>query len=265
MSQARAAFPVRRLELDTSMSALEPLVLDNLPLQAAGPYIEVSYADQMFTFSWGQAHQIGAAAYWTYLTRCVAPSTSHSLGSDLRTELVACMLGGYGIPAEVGLAAFRRLQSRGVLEGVAPSSAQLEALLDKPLKVGAKGVVYRFWRQRASRIAHALAAFDRGSFSEVSDPRDLRDHLIALPGVGPKTASWVVRNQTGSSDVAIIDIHITRAGLAAGFFSPRWGLPHDYLRFERAFIGVAMLGGVRAADMDACMWSRMRRRRDLQA
>ena len=47
-------------------------------------------------------------------------------------------------------------------------------------------------------------------------PVALRDWLLAIPGIGPKTASWIVRNRTGSSAVAIIDVHILRAGTSAG-------------------------------------------------
>ncbi|MDZ3993341.1 hypothetical protein PspTeo4_24872 [Pseudomonas sp. Teo4] len=49
--------------------------------------------------------------------------------------------------------------------------------------------------------------------------RALRDWLLELPGIGYKTASWVARNWLDADDVAILDIHILRAG-AWQVFSP---------------------------------------------
>ncbi|QWF21776.1 hypothetical protein KM427_23095 [Nocardioides sp. LMS-CY] len=77
--------------------------------------------------------------------------------------------------------------------------------------------------------------------------------------MGPKTASWVVRNITRSDDIAIIDVHVRRAGVVAGVFDPTWVLPRDYLRFEEAFCAWASVGGVPTADMDLCIWSTLAR------
>jgi len=61
--------------------------------------------------------------------------------------------------------------------------------------------------------------------------------------------------------VAVIDIHIRRAGIAAGFFVLDWKLPKDYRRFEQALCAVARIGGVSAATLDAVMWRELRRLR----
>jgi thermostable 8-oxoguanine DNA glycosylase len=90
-------------------------------------------------------------------------------------------------------------------------------------------------------------------------PRQFRTLLTRLNGVGLKTASWVVRNLTRSDEIAIIDIHIRRAGVAAGVFDPDWVLPRDYLLFEEAFCAWAAAGGVRTADLDLCVWSTLAR------
>ena len=47
------------------------------------------------------------------------------------------------------------------------------------------------------------------------EPLSLREFLLQLHGIGYKTASWIVRNFTGSDDVAIVDIHLRRAGVIA--------------------------------------------------
>lgn len=81
-----------------------------------------------------------------------------------------------------------------------------------------------------------------------------REWLMTFRGVGPKTASWVVRNQYPDSDVAIIDIHVHRAAVKAGVFDSTWTPSRDYWTMEAAFLGWAKHGEVTAADLDAVIW-----------
>jgi thermostable 8-oxoguanine DNA glycosylase len=87
----------------------------------------------------------------------------------------------------------------------------------------------------------------------------MRNDLMAFPGVGPKTASWIVRNLTGSNDVAILDVHVIRAGQTMGLFPHEIRLPHDYEVLEDLFLKFANGIGVGAASLDALIWSQMRR------
>ena len=87
---------------------------------------------------------------------------------------------------------------------------------------------------------------------------ELRHWLLTLPGVGPKTASWITRNWLNSDEVAIIDIHIHRAGLIAGFFSIDNVVHRDYAVMEVQFLEFSSRLGVRAAVLDALMWKHMR-------
>src|SRR5260370_26788798 len=68
---------------------------------------------------WGSRDVLFTPAFWLgqYWMRedSSLQSRPHSLGQTLEEEVVACLLGGYGIPAEVGLAAFERLKSRGLI------------------------------------------------------------------------------------------------------------------------------------------------------
>lgn len=235
-------------------------VLDSRPAVAVqeplGEEVELRVADDFVRFMWGRPWELGTAAYWAEQTRRRAPDSNYALGANLTEEVAACMLGGYGMPAAVGLAAFDAVRDAGLLAGC-PSPAAIEEVLRRPLEVRgrARPVGYRFARQRAGRLSAALAML------HVSDPPQesvaLRDWLATLPGIGLKTASWVVRNYCGCDAVAIVDIHIQRAGLAAGFFAPHWRLPQDYRQFEEAFCRVASLAGVSAAALDACIWHQM--------
>jgi len=221
-----------------------------------GERVELRVGDELLPFAWGQPWELGTAAYWAEQTRRRPTPATYALGASLAEEVAACILGGYGIPAAVGLAAYEALRDAGLLIGC-PSAPALEAVLRHPLTVHgrARPVRYRFARQRAERLSAALAVL-RAS-DPPCNPVLLRDWLTRLPGIGPKTASWVVRNHCSCDEVAIVDIHVQRAGVAAGFFASRWRLPADYHRFERAFCQVASLAGVSAAALDACMWHQM--------
>jgi thermostable 8-oxoguanine DNA glycosylase len=90
------------------------------------------------------------------------------------------------------------------------------------------------------------------------EPVALRNALMTLPGVGPKTASWIVRNWLGSDEVAILDIHIVRAGILAGLFEPDEDVSKNYIRMEAQFIAFSRALGVQTSDLDALIWRMMR-------
>lgn len=219
--------------------------------------MEIVVDGERLRFAWGEIHELGTAAYWAEQTRRFGVPPTYRLGHTLSEEVAACILGGHGIPAEVGLAAFARLREEGLLRPPGDPEA-IATRLREPLLIAdrLRPVRYRFAAQRAARVSAALAIL--GVEPAPVEPIALREFLLAFPGIGPKTASWVVRNWTGCDGVAIIDIHVQRAGVAAGFFSPRWGLPRDYARFEQAFCAVAHIGGLNTAALDACIWHQMR-------
>lgn len=112
---------------------------------------------------------------------------------------------------------------------------------------------YRFPRQRAAYLAVALARLQ--AQPPPPSARALRGWLLELPGIGPKTASWIVRNHLGSNEVAIIDIHVLRAGIDALVFDRSWTPARHYGRLEAFFLAWARHGGVSAADLNAVIWA----------
>lgn len=227
------------------------------PLEPRGEMVDIVVDGERLRFAWGDIHELGTAAYWIEQTRRFAAPPNYRLGETLAEEVAACILGGHGIPAEIGLAAFASLREARLL--CPPGDPErIAARLREPLRVGGRSrpVHYRFASQRAARVSAALVIL--GAHPAPEEPLALRDFLLTFPGIGPKTASWVVRNWTGCDGVAIIDVHVQRAGVAAGFFSPHWRLPRDYARFEQAFSAVAHIGGVNTAALDACMWDQMK-------
>ena len=94
---------------------------------------------------------------------------------------------------------------------------------------------------------------------------DLRRKLLELEGVGPKTASWIVRNLLGTDEVAILDIHVLRACQAMQLFPDAVSLPRDYVPLEKRFLAFASAIAVRASILDMVMWVEMRRGRSALA
>lgn len=212
---------------------------------------------------WGQGWQIGTAAYWVSLTehairdgRFPGSPARHRIGADLAEEIAACLLGGYGLPHQVGLAAFEAVRAEGLLHGPVTPHA-IELVLRRPLLARSGMVRYRFPAQRARYLAAALTRLRIQT--PPASARALREWLLELPGIGPKTAGWIVRNHLGSSEVAVIDVHVLRAGIEAAVFDPTWTPARHYSMLEAFFLAWARYGGVNAADLDAVVWAEQAR------
>lgn len=209
---------------------------------------------------WGHCWQVGTPAYWIALTRenCQQLNggrelTRHRLGADLAEEIAVCVLGGYGIPHKVALAAFDMVKRSGALDPTAVFNTSIVEVLQQPLQVGGREIRYRFAVQRSSYLQSTLMRLREDP--PPSDALGLRRWLLACRGIGPKTASWIVRNHLGSSEVAIIDIHVFRAGVVAGVFDAKWSPSRHYEVMEALFLAWAHHGQVSAADLDAVIWS----------
>lgn len=226
--------------------------------EPVGQIVELRLQGGARTFDWSRSSYLGSAAFWVEQARRFTAPRTYQVGTTLAEEVALCLLGGYGITEKMAFAAFRRLRELDMLNLVpAPSAEQVEQALSEPLHVDGGIARYRFPRQRAKRVACSLATLAEHDPPEGLPARALREWLQHLPGVGPKTASWIVRNRLRANDVAVIDIHIRRAGVFAGLFDPQWCLPRDYLMFEEAFCAWASLGDVPTADLDACIWSQL--------
>lgn len=207
---------------------------------------------------WGAVEAFPTPAYWTYqvLARRISGSPlSYRLGDTLAEEVAACLLGGHGIRAGTGLAFFRSLRAQGVFARTT-SEADLLALLSQPIQIDGRMVRYRFVRQKAHYLSCALQQL-QSSPAPTSSGRELRDWLLQIPGIGLKTASWIARNWLDADDVAILDIHVLRAGAIAGFFDPALEVERDYLALENQLLRFSEAIGVRASELDAVIWYEM--------
>lgn len=216
-------------------------------------------AEVMPGVAWGAVEAFPTPAYWAYqvLARRITGTTiAHKLGGDLVEEVAACLLGGYGIPSEVGLAAFRRLRDSGALRAPA-GEAEILKLLSSPLDVGGRPVRYRFAAQKARYLDRALRLLANEP-APVGSGRVLRDWLTQLPGIGLKTASWISRNVMDADDVAILDIHIVRAGELGEFFDPSLTVTRHYLDLEARFLEFSHHLQVRPSELDSVIWLEMK-------
>ena len=173
----------------------------------------------------------------------------------LAEDVVFCLLGGFGIKAEVATAAYYALRSAGLFTSDLTVSDIL-AELKRPLDVGGRQVRYRFPSGRARYIDGAMRCLEQTE--PPSAALALRDYLLGIPGIGQKTASYIVRNHLGSNDVAILDIHVVRAGQIACMFPQSVRLPRDYEKLERIFLAFAHAADLSAACLDLTIWMIMR-------
>lgn len=228
--------------------------------KAATIHLELppAHAEVMPGVKWGAVEAFPTPAYWVYqvfANRVLGGPPEYKLGRTLTEEIGACLLGGHGIPASVGLAAYEHLRAHGAFGVKPPSESQLLAWLQQPLPVNGTMARYRFAAQKARYLAGALrAVYDAPA---TTSGKTLRDWLLQVPGIGYKTASWIGRNWLRADDVAILDIHIVRFGLAIGLFSAELTVERHYQELERLFLEFSRRVDIRPSELDAVIWFEM--------
>lgn len=179
------------------------------------------------------------------------------LGRDLAEEIAACLLGGFGMNADVGMAAFRRARERGLLSRSSSEQEILDALLE-PLRIRGREVRYRYPGQKAKYLSLALQKLYSEQAPESAGAVELRKWLLGFQGIGLKTASWIVRNFLCSDQVAILDLHVVRACRMMGVFDSSHDVVRHYLEMEDSFLGFCRALDTSAALLDALIWDQMR-------
>lgn len=216
-------------------------------------------AEVMPGVRWGDVAAFPTPAYWAYQVmarRIERNAIRYRLGTSLKEEVGACLLGGHGIPAKVGVVAFEHLRRHGAFADQPPPAETLLAWLSEPMPMEDRSIRYRFAGQKARYLSAALETLAAEAAPQQSG-RILRDWLTKIPGIGFKTASWVARNWLDADDVAILDIHILRAGVLAGFFDAELTVERHYRELEDQFLAFSAGLGVRASELDALMWYEM--------
>lgn len=208
---------------------------------------------------WGAFDELMTPAYWRGQAWQHTESGAFRdfrLGNTLHEEVAACLLGGWGMPAELALAAFARLRDSGLLVP-GTTAHEIESLLEEPFLMNGRLRKYRFISQKSLYLSSCLERLS--GFVPPDCDLAFRDKLNELPGIGLKTASWIVRNLRPESEVAILDIHILRAGEHLGLFPKNWQPATHYRQLESRFVAFAKAIDVSAGTLDGLMWDHMRR------
>lgn len=208
---------------------------------------------------WGTPDEILSPAYWAIAAQDSRSPTHGYVDTtaDLVEELGFCLLGGFGVTVELASAYHQRLREEGVYASSQPDQPWILRLLTEPVVIGDRSVRYRFPNQRSARLAEALPAVREPDFP-ADDALELRNRLMSIPGIGPKTASWIVRNKLGSDEVAILDIHVVRACQTIGLFPPNANVNTSYALLESTFLTFSAALGVKPSVLDAVIWEGMR-------
>lgn len=214
---------------------------------------------------WGEFTKTFTPAYWKSQIAmseydCCAKN-EYRTSASLSDEICACLLGGYGITAEMSYAAYDKLKRRGLTTpdpNVCTETMfeRIYSVLSSELTVAHRKIHYRFPRQKAKCLALALSKL--ANETRPQDELEFRNWLLTFVGIGPKTASWITRNWLGSDKVAIIDIHIFRACTLMGLFCGDEDVSRNYQSLEKKFLCMATAMNVNPAQMDMVMWTRMR-------
>ena len=210
---------------------------------------------------WGDPWSLFTPAYWlaqAWMTQADRATTSrYCTSGDLVNELGFCMLGGFGITAELASAAFERCRDAGLFNRLETCMEVWLTQLSERFLVNDRLIKYRYPNQKAKFLAAAMSYAKQHTF-QFDSPLTLRNQLLEITGVGYKTASWVVRNVLDSDDVAILDVHLIRAGRLCGLYSEKDNVQHDYLSMERRFLSFSRGLHLRPAVLDCLIWDEMR-------
>jgi N-glycosylase/DNA lyase len=240
------------------MSRLISLIIRDRLIQREMPDADVELLPGV---QWGDPWALFTPAYWraqAWMTQSDDHKTNKYLARDsVVEELGFCMLGGFGITAELATSAFERCKHTGLFTRLETQVEVWTEALSAPLTISGRSVKYRYPNQKARFLASAMAYVQQNQL-KLNSGKVLRGQLLEIQGVGYKTASWVTRNVLDSDDVAILDIHLIRAGRLCGLFSAKDHVQRDYLSMEERFLQFSRALQLRPAILDCLIWDEMR-------
>ena len=122
---------------------------------------------------------------------------------------------------------------------------------------------YRFPKRKAAIIVKAREwVRSRKPLDECQlywdDPNDRRKILLGCPGLGLKSASWLLRNLGMGDGLAILDVHLVRALRDTKRIANDVRLPRDYYVVEKAFLKWCGELDAPSDAFDLFIWERQR-------
>jgi N-glycosylase/DNA lyase len=204
--------------------------------------------------------------------RYTTPASTPPAGEGaLRRELLFCLLGGHGVTYELARSAttvIRRLRPFDSAWTHARLRCALQRELAKPQFEPPRqdGTLrrYRYPARKSWLIADAVIWVRtqgglRNALAARATEVERRSWLCECPGVGLKTASWILRNCNWARNLAILDVHLLRALREAQIIGAP-NLPRDYELVEHAYLRWAEQLGACPAALDNFLWDIQRAR-----
>jgi N-glycosylase/DNA lyase len=217
-----------------------------------------------------------ASIYWEKAWEVAAPhypgprDGSFASEEELRAELLFCLLGGHGVSYELNLSVADRLWTRGLFRK--PRRLQrrsIEAELKKPQfeprRRDGNLRRYRFPVRKAELLFSAQLWLEHAGplasqISTIVSELDRRRFLCSCPGLGPKSASWLLRNSGYARELAVLDVHVLRAMQACGRIE-KADLSRDYEAVESEYLSWCQDYDADPARFDLIVWDFSRSRR----
>jgi N-glycosylase/DNA lyase len=216
-----------------------------------------------------------ASIYWEKAWEVAAPlypGPAESLlagDEELRAELLFCLLGGHGISYELNLSAADRLWERGLFRTPRrlpkrSIQAELRKAQFEPRRSNGDLRRYRFPVRKAELLFAAQLWLEgigslAAEISAISCELERRDFLCSCPGIGPKSASWLLRNCGYARELAVLDIHVVRAMQACGRID-KADLARDYEIVETEYLSWCRDYEADPARFDLIVWDFSRSR-----
>ncbi len=200
-------------------------------------------------------------------TDAISNSGGHIEHTDFLEELTFCMLGGHGITYELTLSASERVtelmpfsRSWSALDLGVTVAEELSRRQFLPRLADGRLRRYRFPNAAAKALVSARewVLVDGpeallGRLESITDEHARRRLMCECPGIGPKKATWLLRNLGLASTLAIVDVHILRALDRADKISDPI-LPRDYRTAEMAFLNWCAELDAAPSAFDLFLW-----------
>jgi len=240
------------------MSRSVSLIIDQNLVQREIP---LATDEVLLGVPWGDPWTLFTPAYWltqAWMLKLDSKNESRYRARDgIVGEVVFCLLGGYGISAELATAAYEKCRELALFQSYEKRPEAWAEALSGYFQVNGRSVRYRFPNQKSRFLASAMAFVESNEVCQESGLK-LRNQLLHIDGIGYKTASWIARNVLNADDVAILDIHLVRAGQICGIFSLSQRVERNYLEMEKLFLNFCSALNIKPSTLDCLIWDEMR-------
>ena len=180
-------------------------------------------------------------------------------------EVIFCIVGGFGVGFEHALSVTNKVLGLGVAHPAWRDETLKTRLTEEfgrrqfePPASDGSVRRYRYSSRKADLIVRARSWLLQrpglvGRLQSVQPECRRRAELMQCPGLGPKSASWALRNVGLATELAILDVHIMRALRTAGRITVE-RLPRDYELVEASFLAWCRDLGAPPAAFDLFVW-----------